>query len=127
MTRIQSNYLSAVCLLFMVGAALLAQEAAASKPEPPLCLYKDGKLAPKQPPECTPQFPEITDAQRADYWMALSDLQAAQKQLDAATAALQAKVADMQKACGDRQLIQDAKRQPACQPKPPEPAKEPAK
>ena len=64
--------------------------------------------------------PNITDAQRAQYWRAQAEAIAAQRQAEQAAAQLQKAIEAMKEACGDLQLGELAG-EPVCKPKAPAP------
>lgn len=62
--------------------------------------------------------PAITDAQKAAYWKALSQQQAAQKQLDSASALMNQAVQSMILTCGEHATLQAPNGEPECVAKP---------
>jgi hypothetical protein len=59
----------------------------------------------------------ITDAMRARFWRAQTEYIAASAQAQKAKVALDAAHAELQKACGDRQVIAGQDGEPTCAPK----------
>lgn len=114
-----------LALLGLIFTAVLLRADDLPKPRIGIfCLDSAGKETEKGPP--CPE-PEITDAQRATYFQALAEFQAAKLSADQAQAVLQAALADMLKTCGDRQLVQREDRKPGCKPKADPPKSEPVK
>jgi hypothetical protein len=68
--------------------------------------FAQQKTAPDSPAAAKPSTPVITDAERASFFKAQSQMIQANAQAQQSQAAFQAQVAELQKACGDKFTLQ---------------------